>query len=62
MPATTSPIVYKPEYRWLQVTEHSSERCLPWKCVDCRNGVIHTFKTVDDARTYAESEGIRFYL
>lgn len=51
-----------PEYAWIQVACVDNQRCLPWVCVDCRFGTIHTFKTVDDARGYAELQGIAFYL
>lgn len=50
------------EYKWLQVVTFDQTKCLPWVCVDCRTGTEHRFKTSDDARNYAELEGISFYL
>ena len=50
------------EYQWLQAVCFDAQRALPWVCVDCRNGTIHTFKNVDDARYYAETNRIAFYL
>lgn len=52
----------KPEYKWLQVATVDHSRSLPWVCVDCRTGTIHTFKTSDDARYFADQEKIAFYL
>lgn len=50
------------EYCWLQAVGVDNDRALPWVCVDCRTGTIHTFKNSDDARAFAASEGIEFYL
>lgn len=51
-----------PAFTWLQVAGVDNARYLPWVCVDCRTGTIHSFKTVDDARAFAASEGIEFFL
>jgi hypothetical protein len=51
-----------PDYTWLQVAGVDYSRCLPWVCVDCRTGTIHTFANSDDARAFAASEGIEFFL
>lgn len=53
---------YLPEWTWLQVATVDHSHSLPWVCVDCRTGTIHSFKCVDDARSYAASEDIAFFL
>ena len=53
---------FAPEYCWLQAVGVDNSRSLPWVCVDCRTGTIHTFKPVDDSRAFAASEGIEFFL
>lgn len=50
------------EFPWLQVVDFDKSRSFPWACVDCRTGTIQPFKTSDDARAFAEKEGIQFFL
>ena len=46
----------------LQVTGYFDFRCLPWECRDLRDGCTHTFKVIEDARSFAKDEGLELRM